>query len=440
MTWVITKLTWANLFNRPVSTILTIATLSVAVALISVLLQFTAFVDQRLERDTGGVDLVVGAKGSPLQLVLSSLYHIDIPTGNIPLRDAQSLMRNPQVGRATPLALGDSFLGFRIVGTSPDFLNLYDAGFQEGSIWKHEQQVVIGARVKQDLKMGIGQKFASTHGLVSAGADASHHEQTPYEVVGILEPTGSVIDRLILTSVESVWHAHGITHDEERHDEERHDEVSHEEHESEADHTTGAEHKHGHSELSDIKNLDPSGHEITALLVEYKSPIAAVRLPRFVNSQSGLQAAVPAIEVTRLFSLSDGLVSGARIIGILFILIGGLSIFVTVSNASAHKAYDIALLRSMGASPTTVFLQQLTEGFVIAVISGLLGIMFAHLLLFMAASALPSLKAIGLNGSLFTIAELYLLVATVFIGIVAVMWPAIRNYKLDPIILLKRGR
>jgi putative ABC transport system permease protein len=430
MTWVITKLTWANLFNRPMSTVLTIATLLVAVALISVLLQFTAFVDQRLERDTGGVDLVVGAKGSPLQLILSSLYHIDIPTGNIPLRDAQSLMQNPQVGRAIPLALGDSFRGFRIVGTSPDFLNLYDAGFQEGSIWKHEQQVVIGARIKQDLKINVGQKFASTHGLVSADADASHHEQAPYEVVGILEPTGSVIDRLILTSVESVWHAHGIAHNEE----------SHEEHKTKADHTTDAEHKHEHVKLNDIKNLDPDGHEITALLVEYKSPIAAVRLPRFVNAKAGLQAAVPAVEVTRLFSLSDGLVSGARVIGILFILIGGLSIFVTVSNASAHKAYDIALLRSMGASPTTVFLQQLTEGFVIAVISSLLGIMFAHMLLFIAASVLPPLKALGWNGSLFTVAEIYLFVGTVFIGIVAVMWPAIRNYKLDPIILLKRGR
>jgi putative ABC transport system permease protein len=401
----------------------------VAVALISVLLQFTAFVDQRLERDTGGVDLIVGAKGSPLQLVLSSLYHVDVPTGNIPLENAQSLMKNPQVKRATPLALGDSFRGFRIVGTSPDFLDLYTAKYNKGTSWKSPQQVIIGARVSNDLKMNIGQKFASTHGLVSASAEAAEHDHAPYEVVGILEPTGSVIDRLIITSIDSVWHAHGLSHDLEFHGED----------EADADHKN--DHAgHEHSNIIDIENIDPHDHEITALLIEYRSPIAAVHLPRFINAQTGLQAAVPAVEITRLFSLSDGVVSGARVIGILFILIGGLSIFVTVSNATAYKAYDIALLRSMGAAPSIVFLQQLAEGFVIAIISGVLGILFAHILVFAAAYTFSSLETIGLNGSLFTNSEIYLLIGTVFIGIIAVMWPAARNYKLDPIILLKRGR
>jgi len=416
MTWVIAKLTWANLINRPMSTFLTVATLLVAVSLISIVLQFTAFVDQRLEKDTAGVDLIVGAKGSPLQLVLSALYHVDVPTGNIPLKDAQAIMRDPQIRRTTPLALGDSFRGFRVVGTEPKFLGLYGAEIANGNIWEHPQQVVIGSRIHRELGMDIGQKFVTTHGLASADADAAEHEQAPYEVVGILAPTGSVIDRLIVTSVDSVWHAHGAGHEDDDHEDDDHD------------------------ELIDLRTADPTAREVTALLVEYRSPIAAVRLPRIINSQQGLQAAVPAIEITRLFSLSEGLVSGARVLGIVFVLIGGLSIFVTVSNATAHKTYDIALLRSMGAKPSIVFTQQLMEGTTIAVVSGAVGILFAHLILFIASLALTPLQAIGLNGGLFTISEIYLFVGTVIVGIIAVMWPAARSYRLDPIILLKRGR
>jgi putative ABC transport system permease protein len=421
MTWVIAKLTWANLINRPMSTFLTVATLLVAVSLISILLQFTAFVDQRLEKDTAGVDLIIGAKGSPLQLVLSALYHVDVPPGNIPLKNAQAIMRDPQIRRTTPLALGDSFRGYRVVGTLPSFLNLYGSEVAEGNVWKHPQQVVIGSRIHHELGMDVGQKFVTTHGLASADADAAEHEQAPYEVVGILAPTGSVVDRLIVTSVDSVWHAHGTGHEGDDHDD---DHAGHDD----------------HDELIDLRTADPTGREVTALLIEYRSPIAAVRLPRIINSQQGLQAAVPAIEITRLFSLSEGLVSGARVLGIIFVLIGGLSIFVTVSNATSHKTYDIALLRSMGARPTTVFMQQLIEGTAIAVISGAFGILFAHLILFIASLALEPLQAIGLNGGLFTVSEIYLFVGTVFVGIIAVMWPAARSYRLDPIILLKRGR
>jgi putative ABC transport system permease protein len=422
MTPFLFKLTWANLAARPMATFLTVATLAAAVSLISLLIQFSAHIDERLSRDVAGVDLVVGAKGSPLQLILSSLLHIDIPTGNIPLSEAQGVMRHPQAAMAVPLALGDSFRGFRIVGTDAEFLELYQAEFAAGNVWSKTQQVVIGAQVAKQLGMNLGQRFIGGHGLSYSGIDLTQHDHAVYEVVGILKPKASIIDRLIVTSVDSVWHAHEEAGVEEGTSEEDH-------HELEA-----------HSKLSNLRTMKSGGKAITALLIKYRSPIAAVSMPRAINERAGLQAASPALEITRLYNLSAGLVDAGRVLAAIMMVIGGLSIFVAVSSAAVQKVYDIALLRSMGAKPISVFLQQLYEGLVVAVVSGLLGIGLAHAFLLLAASVYTPLLVFGLTGTNFFIAEAYLLLATMVIGIFAVIWPALSSYKVDPMMLLKRGR
>ncbi len=202
------KLIWANIVARQLPTALTIATLAAAVSLISIMIQFSNHTSERLSRDLAGVDLVVGAKGSPLQLILSSLLHIDIPTGNIPLSEAQTIMHDPLSKTAVPLALGDSFRGFRIVGTNTDFLDLYHTTLEKGGVWTKPQQVVVGAEVSRQLNMQIGQKFVGAHGLSYSDADLATHDHAAYEVVGVLGPQASIVDRLILTSIDSVWHAH----------------------------------------------------------------------------------------------------------------------------------------------------------------------------------------------------------------------------------------
>ena len=403
------KLTWANLVLRPLASWLTVATLAAAVALISVLLQFSAHTSERLDRDLAGVDLVVGAKGSPLQLILSSLLHVDVPTGNIPLADAQKIMRDPLTQSVVPLALGDSFRGFRIVGTNTDFLTLYNADISEGTNWTEPQQVVIGAQVAKQLGMAIGQKFFGGHGLSYSDVDLAAHEHAAYEVVGILEPEASIVDRLIITSVDSVWHAHEEPEQEDEH----------------------------HHELSDLFSMEPEDKAVTALLVKYRSPIAAVRLPKLINDQPGLQAASPALEITRLYNLSSGLMDAGRVLAVIMTLIGGLSIFVAVSNAAVHKTYDIALLRAMGARPSHVFLQQILEGIIVSSFAALLGIGLAHGLLWLASSLYAPLGVFGLNGATVFVTEGYLLGGTIVVGIVAVIWPALNSYKVDPMLLLK---
>lgn len=417
------KLTWANLLVRPLATALTVATLVAAVSLMSMLLQFSAHTSERLARDLAGVDLVVGAKGSPLQLILSSLLHIDVPSGNIPLSEAQRVMQDPFVQSAVPLALGDSFRGFRIVGTDTGFLELYQAEISKGSHWTKPQQVVIGAQVARQLGMEVGRRFVGSHGLSHSDADLLQHDHATYEVVGVLAPKASIVDRLIITSVDSVWHAHeepGEAHGDEHEEDEHHDE--------------------GESSLSSLQTMDAGDRAITALLVKYRSPIAAVRMPKAINERSGLQAASPPLEITRLYNLSAGIMDAGKILAIIMTIIGGLSIFVAVSNAAVHKTYDIALMRAMGAKPRDVFFQQICEGALIASFSGVLGIVMAHLLLILAANAYAPLAVFGLNGTAFFPAEAYLMVGTVLVGIAAVIWPALNSYKVDPMLLLKGAR
>lgn len=251
-------LAWAYLRQRPLSTLLNVVLLGLGVGTVIALILILNQAEQRMARDTADVDLVIGAKGSPLQLVLSTVFQMDIPTGNVLQADAAPLLASPQVKRAVPLALGDSFKSFRIVGTTSDYAELYGANIGAGRFWKTPREVVIGVDVARSTGLALTQRFASAHGLVDGGGA---HEEQPFVVVGILKPTKTVADRLILTSLESVWEVHA--------------------------HDGGGN----------------ANQEITAYLIQFATPLAAASFPRLVNQSSALQAASPAVETSRLFAL-----------------------------------------------------------------------------------------------------------------------------------------
>jgi len=179
--------------------------LTLGVATITLLLLLTTALDERLRRDAAGIDLVVGAKGSPLQLVLSGIYHVDVPPGNIPLAEVDTLRADPLIAEVVPIAMGDSFRGAHIVGTEPTFLGLYHARLAGGALWKAPMEAVLGADIARQSGLAIGARFAGSHGLAEGG---EVHADNPYRVVGVLQSAGTVIDRLVLTGVESVWKVH----------------------------------------------------------------------------------------------------------------------------------------------------------------------------------------------------------------------------------------
>ncbi len=395
----------AYLKARRLNTLLNILLLALGVATIVLLLLATTQLDSRMRRDAQGIDLVIGAKGSPMQVILSSIYHLDVPTGNIPYKQALEISKHRMVKKAIPLALGDSYKGARIVGTTHDYLAHYDAKFTAGKRWEKVLEVVIGADVAARTGLKLGDKFHGSHGMGDAG-DA--HEAHPYVVAGILQRSGAVLDRLVICAVESVWAMH-------------------------ADH-------HEIKDINDIANqMKEEEKEYTALLIQYASPIAAAMLPRYVNNNSAMQAASPAYETARLFSIIGVGVDVLRGFALVLVFSAGLSVFIALYNALNERRYDLAVMRTLGARPMTLMLLLLFEGLLLALIGGVLGIVLGHGLAQVLGHALKAAQQVSVTGWIWVPAEWWVLALAAGVGVVAALIPAWRAYRTDIAGTLARG-
>ena len=419
------KISWKYLFNKPLSTGLNVLILALGLAMITVLLLIQDQFEKKMNQDAAGIDLVVGAKGSPLQLILSSVYHLDFPTGNIKMEEAQRLSRNRLVKQIVPMALGDNYQGYRLVGTNHDYLELYGAEFAQGAAWEKPFQVTIGADVAQKLKLQIGDQFASSHGISVGSHD---HDAYQFEVSGILTPKGNVIDRLILTSIESVWYSH----DEEGAEasEEESEEVSAHEHEE------GEDHLHDHTspklELPIAKKGFPVSdreREVTTLLVQFRNPMAAIQLPRMINSGTSMQAASPSFEMNRLFELLGVGVSLLQGIAFVLISVSGLGIFIALYNSLKERKYDLAVFRVMGATRLQLVLLVFLEGFMLTGLGAILGILLGHSFLAALVATSDQAAVATLKPWVFVNQELLILVYALLTGLIASLIPAWSAYQ-----------
>jgi putative ABC transport system permease protein len=364
-------LSWKYLTFRPLSTGLNAILLAFGLAIITVLLLVQHQFEQKMTRDAAGIDLVVGAKGSPLQLILSSVYHIDFPTGNIKMEEAQRISRSRLVKQVIPLAMGDNVQGLRILGTNHDYLDLYAVKFAVGKAWEKPFEVTLGAESAKILGLKLGDSFSGSHGISIGSHD---HDQHAFTVTGILAPSGKVVDRLVLTSIESVWY----THDEEGSAEPIASEVN-----EEANFAV-----EGAPELGMDPHLQAvaargfpvtdQDREVTTLLVRYRNPMAAIQLPRMINSGTSMQAASPAFEMSRLFELLGVGISLLQGLAIALVVIAGLSIFIALYNSLKERKYDLAILRTLGASRLQLVTLVFLEGISLTTLGALLGIGFGH--------------------------------------------------------------
>lgn len=407
----------AYLRARLLSTCLNLLLLALGVGMIVLLLLFSAKFEERLTRDADGIDLVIGAKGSPLQLILSSIYHLDIPTGNIPISEMERWRDHELVSSVIPLALGDSLGGFRIVGTETAYADHYGATLSEGRFWKAPSEAVLGSAVAAKTGLHVGDRFLGNHGL---GPGGPAHGDHPYEVVGLLSPTASVIDRLVLTGVDSIWASHGIDVIDETHDD---------------------DHQATSSELTPgPKSTDRRQAAVTALLLGYHSPLAAVQLPPLVNQTAGLQAAAPALEMARLVSMIGIGTDAIAGIGLLLMAMAGLSVFIGLTHALQARRYDLAVMRAMGASPGTLFAQLLLEGALLAGGGVVLGLLLGHGAASLLAANFPGIGNLGLSGWTWVFGEIYVIGFAFAIGLIAALIPALQAYRTDIAATLASGR
>ncbi len=382
----IIKLSWKNLVAKPLNTGLSILLLMLGVAMISLLLLMSTQLEEQFRKNIRGVDMVVGAKGSPLQLILSAVFQVDNPTGNISLAEAEKLKRNRLVARGIPLSYGDSYRGYRIVGTTSEYLDLYEANLQEGRVWEQSLEVVIGAKIALATGLKVGDEFESAHGLAEGG---ELHDHSHFTVVGILGRSNSVADQLILTATESIWDVH--------------------------DHDEG-------------EQQDP---QITAMLIKFRGPMGVIRLPRMVNESTNMQAAVPSFEMNRLIGLMGVGIDTLNLIAYLVMIVSAISIFISLYNAIKERRYEMALMRSYGATARQLFLMVLLEGVLMTIVGTVLGVMTSRMGLLMVSDLAEESFHFGFNNMTLLTEEYYLFFACLMIGIVASVVPAIQALRID---------
>jgi putative ABC transport system permease protein len=388
---------------RPLNTALSVILLALGVATIVLLLLVVGQAEERMHRDARGIDLVVGAKGSPMQLMLSGIYHLDAPTGNIPLSAVALLSKNRMVKRAMPLALGDSWKGHRIVGAGKEYADHYGAELREGRFHEKSMEAVLGAEVAARTNTRVGATFQGAHGM---GSEPGEEHEGAYTVVGVLAKTGSVIDRLVLTPIESVWQVH-------------------EEHQ-------------GPQDDADRKAL-MEAREVTVVLLQYASPLAAATLPRQINSQSELQAASPAYETARLFSIVGVGIEALRGFAAVLILAAGLSVFIALYSALEERRYELAVMRTLGASPGKLFGLLIGEAMVLSLLGVVLGLLLGHALASILGAWLERQQHYPVTGLEWRPEELWVAAIALGVGVVASIVPAWRAYRIDVSRTLARG-
>ncbi len=412
------RIAWKNLFDKPLSSLLSLVLFALGAGLVALLLLLNRQLSQNFERNLAGIDLVIGAKGSPLQLILCSMYHVDAPTGNISLAEAKPFLNpaHPLIKQAVPLSLGDSYEGHRIVGTRPDFLELYTtdkAPFSAGKIFEKPFETIIGAAVAEKTGLKMGQVFASNHGF--SDDTTFVHEHGAMRVVGILKPTATVLDQLVLTPTETVWAVHSEHGEEESHENHDHDG------DGKADHEA-----HEHFEI------DSATAEITSILVKFKGRnFQTLNMPRQINENTNLQAASPAWEMNRLYANIGAGETMLWWLTAVIIGVSALSVFIALFNSLRDRRYELALLRVMGAGRGRLFWLIILEGLLLALAGCALGLLLAHVGMEAIGRLLESSYRYHFTGKMWLREEFFIVAGSVILGLLAAILPAFQAYRME---------
>ncbi len=400
---------WQYLKFRWLVSLLTIFGISTGVALVCAVLALRHESERALSRDAGLYDLVAGGKGSPLQLVLSSVYHLDSPTGNIPYKEYERIRSDPRVEWAAPIGLGDNYLGYRIIGTEKHFFDLPDREgnlffeLAEGDVFQDRFDVVLGSQVAQASGLEIGDSFFGTHGLIEV-AGAEVHRDFPYRVSGILAPSGTAQDRAIFGTLKSVWEIHET-------EDLLHSAIQ------------------GSAIMADHKT-----RETTAILVRLETPGLRLWMADEIREGTDGIAAIPINEIMRF---QQGILGPVQqillaIAGVV-VAVSCLTVLITLHQAAERRRRDIAILRSLGAYRREVAILVFAEGLLLTGGGILLGLLIGHGGMAIAVDYFREATGLILYPWRIPSNELYALLIMALSGALASTFPAISSYRRTPI-------
>ncbi|WP_299255571.1 FtsX-like permease family protein [uncultured Aquimarina sp.] len=368
---------------------LSILLLTLSILLATFVLQINKQLNRHLEKNSKPFDMVIGAKGSPLQLVLSTILHIDNPTGNISLDEASRISKNPMIKEVIPLSFGDNYKGYKILGTSSQYLGKYGATCKEGRLNTKNFEAVFGSEAAKNLNISVGNAFVSSHGLLQNDIDV--HDEKPFVVTGILAPTGTVVDHLIITNIESIWGVHEHEH---------------------------KEHKEEHK-------------EITALLLNFRNPIGALQLSRSINKDTSLQAALPKLEIDRLLKFLGIGFQTINGIALAILLVAGLSIFINLIKTVRERKHELALLRTYGATNFQLLKLVFYEALFLSLIGFILGWLLGRIGVLLFTTLASNAYKYHLEISIPDEKEFFILIIVLFTTILATILASYSLFKLN---------
>ncbi|WP_066756214.1 ABC transporter permease [Crocinitomix algicola] len=377
------KIAWKNIIHKPLNSILCSSLVLFGVSIISLLILLQRQLEHKFEQNLNEIDIVIGAKGSPLQLVLSAIYHVDAPTGNIPINEVEQLLKDPMIEEAIPLAYGDTYKGYRVLGTDLSYLEHYDGELENGKLFNKPMEAIIGFEIAQKTGLNVGDTFVGTHGDVEQG---HVHDEHPYTVCGVLKPNNSVLDYIILTNIQSVWNVH-----------------------------------QGHHHAQ---------QEITAVLLKCKSKIAVLSLPRMINRTTTMQAVIPGLEINRLLNMIGIGTTTLKLIALGIILMAALSVFFVMLGRLNERQHELALMRVVGFRPIQLFGLLLVEGILLVVIGFVAGIGLSRIGVYILNNSSASDFHLYLTYQLAG-EELILFGITMVVGIVAAFIPAVKVMRMN---------
>lgn len=388
---------WRNLLAKPVQSSLTVLVVSAVIGMMLVITLLFDSVHNGLVKATEPFDLIAGAKGSPHQLVLNTVFLQDAPIGNISYELYEKLADNPFVASAIPLAFGDNYKGYAIIGAGSNiFQHQPKAGQQDwlqfavGRPFTQAFEAVIGAKAASELGLKPGDTFQSIHGLLPGGEGHDH----PYQVVGILQTVNGPYDRAILVSLESIWETH--------------------EH-----HEKGAATK----AQGEIKAAEHE-QEVTAVLVKPKGYSEAMRLYQQFQQEPTGQLVFPAQVIVRLLTLMG---QGEQVLRTAAYIVIGLGLMIMALSlywSSLSRARERAILRALGAGSSDIFTIILSEAALLTGLGTGIGGLSGFGLYALLAKTLELKTALLLTVS-FTPASGYILLSGLLLGLAAGTIPAV---------------
>ncbi len=413
-----------NIKQRKLSAVLTVVSTLLGVALVVAILVIKQESAEAFNQTATGYELIVGPKGSPLQLTLNTIYHIGLPVNNIPLRTYELLAKDKRVKLAIPYVMGDNYKNFRLIGTTQNIFTEFEYqkgkkySFVSGKQFENENEGVIGSDVAEKTGLKIGDSFIGSHG-VEAYEYAEEHEENKITVTGILGKTFTPNDKVIFIPMESVWGMH--YHGNENLNQNLIDTVH-----SEHDHEKGEVHKH---------ELPEERKTITSVLVSLKNPVYFDLLRRQINDDKfegiNAQAVIPVLEIMQLFEIIGNINSVLLIVAYLVIFVAVISILVSIYNSINERKRDIAIMRALGANKGTIFGIIILEGLFISLVGAVLGVAVGHLAVYVFSPLISTKTGILITGLVFNIFELYLVLGTIILAMLVSILPAVKAYRTD---------